>query len=1146
MSLIAWYPLSGDTNDYSGNENHLEIINGTNQIILSDTGKTGKSYYKPVASDASYMKTKRTIDVNGDVSMSCWAYVEETNNGGLAGLVSNHNHNINMGWGINCTGSGENLCFTVNIGYGDTREYNLKKSKVVGTNKWTHFTFTYNHKTNKLKFYVNGEYDKEFTLDKTPLTQPDFISIFSWSNGYNSVPEYRIKGKIQNVKIYNHTLSIKEVKEDYKTKVVELRFENPVEPVPNIVDGLLEKGLTGWAPTIDSNAKVELCQPDDISDIPYIKCTRTGSGYDGLKSIPLNIPCKPNTKYTISVEVYIPIGIESELRLYCPEYNSSNTLIDYRHQVTIPLNTEKGVWHKFEYTWTSDATAVKLEAFKLDCFANKSTPLKNIFYARKMQLVECDHRVEMSEFKYSRISDSSGLGNHAYFNDTKPPQWMEESPIGVGSYRFEGNSSLDLPNNFLKQDNLKQSWTVNAWLRITDITKSPQFILSGFNKGIRALHNISDRRALLYINDGSNDSYRYSNSINQDEWVNLIFAFDHETNYIKIFMNGQDWTAFGPGPNDKIPAGIDQVLQIGTTGYYDLAKLEIYVTPFTLEDAEKEYKLKASIDKNITIHSNSIVEKTNKYSNPNDNLIQNGFLEYGDNRGFISPGNALSIIKDDKFGGYDCFERAGYLDMTLDEMIEVDPYARYELSGYFKSCGAGLSKLYFGFRPYDEQKQFLEYHYNNLLSDVTKTTLARTLNYNDTKVYLNSIDGWASTSAPSHQRIVGFFIRNGFPDYRFTNVVATYSDKNESEKYLVIPPWKGDTISAGSKVANCMGGATYEYTLASGDFVPNEWTKYSAIISGMQTQGENARMFRPTTKYIRVAGLLNYQQDSSYKIRFTHLCLRNLDTNESIYIKPGKPLAISKKDEFICDEINTVGPTTGLIFWSDLIYNNVRNKTMKDIPMTIYGPNTNTDITPNGDKVFKFNQTDEKNYITANVQGITDLMTRGKEYKSYTLHANIKIDGAQVPESIVLIKSGNHSGLMVDGSKARFATVAYNMDNTDGARYLVEYDISRYYGKWISITGLYEMNRLALYINGKKVGETWFPQNRQFSTYSNVFFMGGMNHDGFKFKGSITNARIYERALSDKEIQKLHDTFINGKHSINKNGVINCGDIIER
>lgn len=1138
MSLIAWYPLSGDTNDYSGNENHLVVVNGTNPIVLSDTGKTGKAYYKPVKAETSHLKSKNKIDVGGDITMSCWSYIEDNDNS-VAGIVSNHNHDTHSGWGMNCVGTGSALQYSVSIGYDDGREYNNKKSKPVGINKWTHFTFTYSHKTDKLKFFINGEYDREFTLGKKPITTQEYITIFAWSNAYLSQPEYRMKGKVQNVKIYDHALSIKEIKEDYKTKLVELRFDTPVEPYNNLVDGMLERGLSGW---MAKGSTIELCQPDDISDIPYIKCTRTGSSYDGFRSNS-RLVCKPNTQYTLSAEVYIPVGIESELRLYCPESDSSDKLIDYRHYVTIPLNIEKGKWHKFEYTWTSASNAYTYNTgMSLDCFADKPTPLKNIFFARRMQLVENDHRVEMSEFKSTRISDSSGLGNHAYFNNTKPPQWLEESPIGKGSYKFKGDSILDLPNNFLKQENLKQSWTVNIWVKINDLTKDSQQVLTGFNYGLRIHQSLN--RALLYLNGGENDSYRYSHTIQQDVWMNMIFAYDQESNYIKIFVNGEDKTNNGPGPSGRTPYGIGSLMQIGTSCYCDLAKFELYATPFTLEDAIAEYKLKASIDSNQVIHSSNIVEKISGEGVPNDNLIYNGFLEYGDNRNFAN----LKLITDDKVGGFDCVECSGNRDFGMNELIEIDPDARYELSGYFKSVGdGGNSKLYFGFREYDENKNFIIYDYSNLYGQGTKTTLARPLNPGDTKVYLTSTANWASMAAKPHQRILGVFAKRGFPDYRHTDIIVSYTDINTTENSITISPWGRDAYPAGTKVANCTSGNTFKYSGASNVIVPDIWTKYSAIVSGIQPGGEDYAYFRPTTKYIQICALVNYQQNDSFKTRFGRLCLRNLDTNETKFIKPGKPFSVTKKSEVIADEFNTVGPTTGLVLWTDLEYDKLKNRTMKDIKMLKTGVIEASEITPQGKKVLSFNIKDGvREFITCDTMVSTEIMRRGYEHKSYTLHANIKIDKDQMAESIVLIKVGGHSGLLVYGPNALFRTVFHNMDGSAGQSYLVQYNISKYYGQWISLTGVYEMGYLTLFINGERVGQTSIPYDKQFSTYGTVFHIGGMDNELYRLKGAISNARVYERALSSKEIKQLHSTFFNDKYSVNKNGVLNCNDIYER
>ena len=85
MALVAWYPLNGDTLDYSGNEN-----NATNYgAVVDNSGKIGKCY---IFGDNRSVRTD-VLDLKGDISFALWMYpLGSSIESSFGGLISNHYH----------------------------------------------------------------------------------------------------------------------------------------------------------------------------------------------------------------------------------------------------------------------------------------------------------------------------------------------------------------------------------------------------------------------------------------------------------------------------------------------------------------------------------------------------------------------------------------------------------------------------------------------------------------------------------------------------------------------------------------------------------------------------------------------------------------------------------------------------------------------------------------------------------------------------------------------------------------------------------------------------------------------------------------------------------------------------------------------
>lgn len=203
MALQVWLPLDGNTNN-QGLEGSFTFAQ--NSATIDNSGKIGKCYN--FASTTSY-----GINQTG---------------GDTAAFMTNHinNHSWSLcGWTNNTiTGTTPIMCLTyglrlfagsntyINL-YNTSRQVSCVSS--VGTNdgKWHHVCATYDVSTNAIKIYIDG-----IVTGATNYTS-GYTYSSNWTNGIwigkdpnNSTAANFYRGKINDVRIYDHCLSAEEVK----------------------------------------------------------------------------------------------------------------------------------------------------------------------------------------------------------------------------------------------------------------------------------------------------------------------------------------------------------------------------------------------------------------------------------------------------------------------------------------------------------------------------------------------------------------------------------------------------------------------------------------------------------------------------------------------------------------------------------------------------------------------------------------------------------------------------------------------------------------------------------------------------------------------------------------------------------------------
>ena len=243
MALQVWLPLTKNLSNQGLNNMTFSIDAGSN-IILDDNGKIGACYSRSTKQTSGRIVSNSTINLSEDISMACWALVSDCVGDTANGLISNHSHANNTGVGITVKQvSTSDYRISCNTGTGSNRTYNTYYGTTNIKGAWHHLSLTYSKSAKQLILYVDG--NAEYTLNNYINSSiADYIIIFDWSTTYSGI-SYRPAAKLNDVRIYDHCLSPKEIKEISKGLVLHYPLNDAyVEGTTNLVTSITKGGQT--------------------------------------------------------------------------------------------------------------------------------------------------------------------------------------------------------------------------------------------------------------------------------------------------------------------------------------------------------------------------------------------------------------------------------------------------------------------------------------------------------------------------------------------------------------------------------------------------------------------------------------------------------------------------------------------------------------------------------------------------------------------------------------------------------------------------------------------------------------------------------------------------------------------------------------
>jgi hypothetical protein len=214
--LIAYYPFSDSAKDASGNGNNGSVISAVSTI--DRFANPAQALYFDTLAYVQVPNSTSFSSISTELTLSTWVYFDSTRGFINASSREYNSHVICKGALPSVLTADFSLYFTRGatsaFGYPAFEVTNSTPTNAlanstdsIGTGKWYHIAVTFN--AGSVSFYINGKFSNTVTVAPTSVrssTQPLYIA-----HRYASSHHGRIKGKVDDVRIYNRALPQSEI-----------------------------------------------------------------------------------------------------------------------------------------------------------------------------------------------------------------------------------------------------------------------------------------------------------------------------------------------------------------------------------------------------------------------------------------------------------------------------------------------------------------------------------------------------------------------------------------------------------------------------------------------------------------------------------------------------------------------------------------------------------------------------------------------------------------------------------------------------------------------------------------------------------------------------------------------------------------------
>ena len=739
MSLIAWYPLNGDTKDYSGNNFHLT----NNGATVDTSGKIGSCYrFNRDQNNCMVYENLNCSNMTQAFTVSAWCKDSSTDN--------SYSTVVTLGMSaITIDYEAPSSSIRAFIYVGATP---IVLSAPYVKNKWTHVTFKLENR--KLFLYLNGE-----LKTKTSITGISNIknidSVILGKRKELNYPRY-LQGYINDVRIYNEALTAKQIKEISQAKICHYTFNENIQPVKNLCKQYPIKQYI----TNNSTHTGTVFGKDDFGD--YFIKQSTSYRLDGLMIN--SIPIQTGKYYTVSYELWCEksFNVVYDFNIVCK--NISGNDAPRAEEVSLfgtAYDTPKR-WKKF--AMRSKAKDEAVEPKICDVIAGyQSTNTGMVgtkIYYRNVMVEEKDRETTyVDDNKSIVLKDVSGLNDlNIIENQTHSFPTYEENSFKFSAYS-EITTDITLSTNNIGGDS---QLTTISWIKPTAIPAENSHGLiygrgdyQGFGLYF-GYHNSSHIAIATYhrLSDGNKKTAHKAIALN--EWVQVACVLDNVNSKIKIYVNGEKVSEAVSATGDFIRTkntfllgGEHYPWGNGPWAKYEgyIKDFRIYATALSHEDIKLLYQPEINIDKSNVIRCSEINEEK-----INDNKIgfyKNASITYNE---FNEVPNIKSGVHNLRLG-----------NEILPVLIDMDKDGGRWARVFYHNCKGG-TVLFSGDNSYAEAKETNK----NAPTGVDKYSILSKLEHfrPNTKSafefrlrYPTDAGGcniWKQTSNPTYEAVTGY------------------------------------------------------------------------------------------------------------------------------------------------------------------------------------------------------------------------------------------------------------------------------------------------------------------------------------------------------------------------------------------------------
>lgn len=634
MSLQVWLPLNGSFKNQGLSDLTFTASNLTH---TTTDGKLG-SCYTGNGSNGTLMSTQN-IDLGNHQSMFCWmkATTFATN---PIGICTNHHYVRQVNMGLTLVRSSSTQAYlSVSLGKTNGRDWsNYKSTTLLNAGTWYHVGYTYDGE--QLKLYINGQLDASYNITNIQ-TGPAPFGCYLWAVNHNG---YYLSGHLNDVRVYDHTLSTKEIKEIAKGKMIHYTFNGggydgikniltPLKPGASAANigwnaALHQKAIymTGWSngynsgvsnPTLGYHAHWEMI--DGIPTMVFPRLNYSISGLSASRWLGINESganhsrsgeIVASTTYTVSFEA---MADTEGRQLYGGYYYSINgTSRDFHDGSWYANDIPVGKWKKYAFTFKSSASLSTALSGYFYFYGQGGG--NGIAYLRnpQVEIGSVSHDLIMgTKPQDTMVYDSSGMNYNATISGTliSQPQFNNDSSDHKTTYteknyfsaKFNGSTYVAYDNNIAIPD----CFTMAFWIKKSGNGHAIDWRAVSGEAGVQPMY--FNGPIFQYYSSADRGEY-FDYQFTDNTWYHV--ALVATTSTITLYVNGVKQQT----KNIANPTGAIANLHLGCRASYtnkmnmEMKDFRLYSTVLDDASIKQLYAVPLMIDNKQNVFANTFRE----------------------------------------------------------------------------------------------------------------------------------------------------------------------------------------------------------------------------------------------------------------------------------------------------------------------------------------------------------------------------------------------------------------------------------------------------------------------------------------------------------------------------------------------------------